>query len=492
MADALFSLTEIIRMGLDGNVESVRPNLQALFGSGGRYQKRYFDDGMIRDALSLAGQEDDARGVPFAALINPDNPRSGPYGGACLAWFPTKEFGSLLALATGTRGLSPDEGILTRPGHRRRITALRQYLSKKGLSAWSKPDPAALGVPVPEIVMAEFPGFENSIRRYKHELYCVVHVWKDDPEKAQLAVRSFLDLYAHERQWQVLTEGREEYEVFQAELLRNLFATVSADSVNKLLRNRRFVVLQGPPGTGKTRLAEEVRRTHFEGQGMTVQFHPAVTYEDFVVGLSPDPQQGTLRFEVRPGWLLQAAKAAQKEPYLLVIDEINRADLGKVLGEGIYLFEPGEVGGEKGRTIQLSHAVDGNHQFSIPENLYILATMNTADRSIAGMDIAIRRRFAFVDVMPDQSVIDKQQLPLASEIFKNLCDVFIEHAPIESLNLLPGHAYFLAASDAEFRERVRYELIPLLDEYIREGYLGPARAELQAVRDAIEDKIGQK
>lgn len=491
MPDTLSLLTDIIRKGLDGNAEPVRPSLEALFGAGGRYHKRHFESGMIRDALSLAGQESGDAGVPFAALINPDNPRSGPYGGASIAWFPTREYGSLLTFVIGTRGLSPDEGILTRPGHRRRISALRQYLSKSGLKVWSKPDPAALGIQVPGIVMDEFQGFENSLRRYTHELYCAVHVPKDDPQKARLAVQSFLDLYAHERRWQELNECKQEYDEFQAGLLRNLFASVDADSVNALLRHRRFVVLQGPPGTGKTRLAEEVRRKHFNGHGMTVQFHPAVTYEDFVVGLSPDPRQGTLRFEVRPGWLLQAAKAAQQSPYLLVIDEINRADLGKVLGEGIYLFEPGEVGGERGRTIQLPHSFEGSYEFSIPENLYVLATMNTADRSIAGVDLAIRRRFSFVNVMPDQSVIDDLGLALASEIYANLCSVFIEHAPIEGLNLLPGHAYFLAKDNAELRERVRHELIPLLDEYIREGYLGPATAELHAVRDAIEDKIGR-
>src|SRR5438477_3465010 len=143
-------------------------------------------------------------------------------------------------------------------------------------------------------------------------------------------------------------------------------------------------------------MAEEVRNKFFGGHGMTIQFHPAVTYEDFVVGLSPDPKEGTLRFDVRRGSLLQAAQAAREAPFLLVIDEVNRADLGKVLGEAIYLFEPREVGGDHPRRITLPHAVDGRLEFSIPENLYVLATMNTADRSIQAMDLAIRRRFAFV------------------------------------------------------------------------------------------------
>ena len=206
---------------------------------------------------------------------------------------------------------------------------------------------------------------------------------------------------------------------------------------------------------------------------MTVQFHPAVTYEDFIVGLSPDTKEGALRFDVRPGWLIEAAQQAAEGPFLLVIDEVNRADLGKVLGEAIYLFEAGEIGGEKARRVRLPHPVNGENTFALPENLYVLATMNTADRSIAGMDLAVRRRFAFVTITPDRSVVaavaDKG-LPLA-------------------LVLLPGHSYFLAEDEAELRQRLKYELLPLLDEYLHEGFLGPCGAELQAVRNEVEDAV---
>jgi len=116
-----------------------------------------------------------------------------------------------------------------------------------------------------------------------------------------------------------------------------------------------------------------------------------------VVGLSPEAQESTLRFGVREGWLMSAAKAAGDAPYLLVIDEINRADLGKVLGEAIYLFEPGEVGGERARRVQLPHPVQGKSEFSLPPNLYVLATMNTADRSIASMDLAVRPTLCVCD-----------------------------------------------------------------------------------------------
>jgi len=141
----------------------------------------------------------------------------------------------------------------------------------------------------------------------------------------------------------VRASAQQETEEFYASLHEHLFPEVTPASVNALLRERRFVVLQGPPGTGKTRMAEQVRREYFESRGRTVQFHPAITYEDFVVGLSPDPSDSGLTFRAKPGWLLQAALEAHDVPYLLIVDEINRADLGKVLGEAIYLFEPGEV-----------------------------------------------------------------------------------------------------------------------------------------------------
>jgi 5-methylcytosine-specific restriction protein B len=116
--------------------------------------------------------------------------------------------------------------------------------------------------------------------------------------------------------------------------------------------------------------------------------------------------------------------------------------------------------------------------------------MNTADRSIASMDLAIRRRFAFVTLPPSRDVIAGQNLPLAEQVFDWIADVFVEHAPSEALNLLPGHAYFLARNEGELRDRLRYEVLPLLDEYLQQGFLGPAASELSAVRDRIEDLLG--
>jgi len=480
--DALSSLAAAIAQGRGVTTGSMRPAIERLFGE--RYQKRYLEPTSIRDAYALADASDG--GVPYAGLINPDNPPSGPYGGTSVVWFPSADSGSLIDFGVGTRGLAPDEGILTRPGHRRRIAALRRYLTRFGVDAWSKADPAALGVKVPKTVRDRFPGFENAFDRYGAELYVCARVGIES-NTARDIVRAFLDLYAYERGWQVMQAAKPEFEQFHAELRKELFVQPALADVYKLLKARRFVVLQGPPGTGKTRMADDIRREFFGGRGLTVQFHPAVTYEDFIVGLSPDPQDRSLRFAVREGWLTAAAREAKTGPFVLVIDEVNRADLGKVLGEAIYLFEPGEVGGEHARRVRLPHAIDGQAELALSPNLYVIATMNTADRSIASMDLAIRR--AFVTVPPNRDVIVARSIPLAAQVFDWIADVFVEHAPSEALELLPGHAYFLAQNAGELHERLRHEVIPLIDEYLRQGFLGSAASELQAVRDRIEDLL---
>ena len=485
MADSLSDLSAFISSGLQDKSEGARDLLNSVLT--GRYKQRKPSKTSVRDALGLATEDD--QGIPFAGLVNPENPESGAYQGTSMVWFPTKE-GSLISFVVGTGGIALDEGILTRPGHRRRVAALRSMLVARGVQAWSKPDPANVSASLPTVTLREFQQFERALKKYGSWLYCIASVPRDNPELALSVVQAFFDLYSYERGWDILAAVKDERDELINELRQAAFPVPTSALVHERLRARHFVILQGPPGTGKTRLAEQVKNVYFAGSGMTVQFHPAVSYEDFIIGLSPDiNKEESLRFEVRPGWLLQACRSAAERPFLLTIDEINRADLGKILGEAIYLFEPDEVGKRK---VNLAHSVNGQTGVSMPANLFVLGTMNTADRSIASIDLAIRRRFTFIPMMPDRSVVASQEASvagLAIRIYDQICDVFIEHAPNDALDLMPGHSYYLATDIDSLKKRLRYELLPLLDEYLREGYLGSASSELSATRDTLEDAV---
>ncbi|GAA2983393.1 5-methylcytosine-specific restriction protein B [Microbacterium terrae] len=169
------------------------------------------------------------------------------------------------------------------------------------------------------------------------------------------------------------------------------------DEVIELLEEKRQIVLYGPPGTGKTYLAQALAEHLAGGVGSfeIVQFHPSFTYEDFFEGYRPVlGGAGKVDFAIKSGPLRRIADAAAATPsipHVLIIDEINRANLAKVFGELYFLLEYRE------QPISLQYS---DMEFTLPENLYIIGTMNTADRSIALVDAAMRRRFYFVEMSP--------------------------------------------------------------------------------------------
>ena len=184
-------------------------------------------------------------------------------------------------------------------------------------------------------------------------------------------------------------------------LAKELLLDVDAlHKIGKLLDDKRQVIFQGPPGTGKTYVARKLAEclAGSADRVRLVQFHPSYAYEDFVQGFRPAIEGGTPGFALRNGPLLDAAKHARNDPdakHFLIIDEINRGNLAKVFGELYFLLE------YRDERIRLQYA-DAGELFALPANLYLIGTMNTADRSIALVDLALRRRFHFVEFHPEK------------------------------------------------------------------------------------------
>ena len=184
-----------------------------------------------------------------------------------------------------------------------------------------------------------------------------------------------------------------------ARLARELHLPVDfLRNIETLLREKKQVIFQGPPGTGKTYVAQKLAR-HLaagdDGHCQLVQFHPSYSYEDFVRGYRPARlDNGQPGFALKDGPFLQIARRAEQDPdgqYFLIIDEINRGNLAKVFGELYFLLEYRDT------PMKLMYQEGEESRFTMPDNLHIVGTMNTADRSIALVDLALRRRFAFVN-----------------------------------------------------------------------------------------------
>ena len=470
------SLVDIIH---SGTVESWKErNEDALAGLfGARYAKRAEKAVALR-APDMRGSDS---GVPYAAYIHPSNADSGAYGGMSFVIFPIEGEPCLVAMVIGTQGLAPDEAILGRPGHARKIHAISTWLNHRfgggEQVAWVKQDPTRIDIDVPDSIQRTWSAYERVFKRYGRVLYGLYRPTGDHAGTIA-ALTAMLDLMFEERGHTPLREFQEDSTATQSAWFSHLMPKTERDQVVELLKTRRFVILQGPPGTGKTRMARQILAQQYRGFGRSVQFHPSTTYENFVGGLAPlqnerkDEEGLGFHFAPKPGYLVEAAAQAveSEHPYLLHIDEINRADLGKILGEAIYLFEPNP---ESRREIDLPYDFGQpfHQRLHLPENLHVLGTMNSADRSIAIVDVAVRRRFAFLSLWPSLEVVEEHGCSLSQRAYKELVSIFVEHAPDEALALVPGHSYFLGRDEDQVRTNLRASLAPLLAEYLAQGYV---------------------
>ena len=262
-------------------------------------------------------------------------------------------------------------------------------------------------------------------------------------------------------------------------------------------------ILYGAPGTGKTfataeyamailedrpvdlsqktpeqraALMVEYRKKVKEGKIVFTTFHQSYGYEDFIQGLRPETNNGNMVFNAVNGVFKNLAEKAMKDAegnYVLIIDEINRGNISKIFGELITLIEDDKRWGEAN---QLDICLPSGEEFAVPNNLYIVGTMNSADKSIALIDTALRRRFKFVEVAPNPELVTDAVL---KSVLEKLNEILRKQ--LDSSDLLIGHAYFLNKTTNDLVEILNGNIIPLLYEYFYDN--------ANKVKDAISKAI---
>ncbi|MGH4018735.1 MAG: AAA family ATPase [Pseudonocardiaceae bacterium] len=271
-----------------------------------------------------------------------------------------------------------------------------------------------------------------------------------------------------------------------------------------LLWERKQLIFYGPPGTGKTYLARKLANHLAELSAVQlIQFHPSYTYEDFFEGFRPVEHDGQLIFKLQPGpfrRLVDAARDHPSDPYILVIDEINRANLPKVFGELYFLLEY--------RDYPIGLLYSSDSEFIIPPNIFLIGTMNTTDRSIALVDAAMRRRFAFVELHPSEPPTMGILASWLQELAKNEDIAHNLDAPalldalnqrIEDRDMAIGPSYLMHPQIYRRKDGLERtwenSILPLLAEYyygaqpavLRQYRLRALRAALAVEQGPVED-----
>lgn len=256
-------------------------------------------------------------------------------------------------------------------------------------------------------------------------------------------------------------------------MLDTLLAETEIEELEQLLAEKPQLVLYGAPGTGKTFLAEALARylTRDGGETRVVQFHPSYGYEDFVEGIRPvvstgsEPSAAQVGYRVDPGIFRELCDQARKRPketFVLVVDEINRGNLPRIFGELLYLLE------RRGQEVKLPIS---RQAFSVPPNMFVIGTMNTADQSIAIVDVALRRRFHFFALSPNPPRLREwlayhaPRMVDVARLLQKLNDALRDEGIDE--NLFIGHAHFMRKGLDELAlQRVwKRSIEPTLEEY---------------------------
>lgn len=440
------------------------------FGGKGRSGLKYVARKNVNDPFPAKGA--------YFGCISEGEEKTGAYSDLSIVVFPSNEADDLqdrwmIALVVGSLGFKNDYDLVTLPGTRRMFT---KHLLGNDLTKESFVKNDFLDVESQDGFKSfcdnnEIPDtLANAIKNYGKVILAASVINPNDELACKETIGRYLALYAIVRDWP--TSNAKRKKVQEAIAIDDNKLNEEAE-IKKLLSQRKYVVLQGAPGTGKTRMAKKI--TAESSNVFFTQFHAETSYSDFVYGILPNVNAENLQYQAHEGIFVQAIKTAQAkpdEPVYLIIDEINRANLASVLGPAFYLFEPTMA--NSGVKIEVC---PGLALAKLPENLYVIATMNNADRSLAVVDFALRRRFAWYTMVP-HTVKPDSGYKFCQEEFNDISDIFEKYATDEELNLQPGQAYFIVSEHDqgdEIKTRLQYEVMPLIKEYLANGMLARSK-----------------
>ena len=445
-------------------------------------------NGIWRRDINLSSNDFEAHA--YCGFIREGQESSGPYSDFSLCFMPEKDYETntisacAIVLIVGTQQFMYDGSLAQLPFTRRRFLRLNS-----NSKVYYKSDFSNITDLLPELTTKlkyDHPNIRQFDERFGPLVVAfeVVDIINDfTTENLPFDFKKWICAYAEFRGWPTNETQRQEVVGVLSQLDSiNSKKVISDEEIYKSLLKNKFIILQGAPGTGKTltalNIAERFKIVKF------TQFHAETSYSDFVYGIRPDTESKTLVYKDSPGVLYEAIKDAldpnnNGKNVLLIIDEINRANLSNVLGPVFYLFEK-NAGDNRNYKMKIGDIeID-----KLPENLFVIGTMNTADKSLAIVDFALRRRFTWITLRPH--IINRPDF--RKDVFLEFENIFMRHATDEELNLQPGQSYFIASDDDSMKQRLKYELMPLIKEYINEGFLHSAKDEFV---NYFYNKIGE-